>query len=101
MVLKRDASCPLCGAKLVPAEVLDACEEIADAALGVLAGNCPHCQGHFDVHPCEGSVELGYLRHGGFDAVVALPAPGLAVLRDTASGALRIRLAERDWKFAD
>jgi hypothetical protein len=33
---KRDASCPLCGAKMVPAQVLDACEEIVDEHLGVL-----------------------------------------------------------------
>jgi hypothetical protein len=101
MVLKREASCPLCGARLTPAQVLDACEELADAAQGVLACHCPHCQGYFEVRPTAEAVEIGYLRHGGFDVVLALATAGLAVLRDTASGALRLRLDGRDWKFAE
>ena len=99
MVIKREATCPLCGAKLAPEAVLDACEEIADAEQGVLECRCPFCQGHFDVRPAEGCVELGYLRHGGFDVVVSLPAAGLAVLRDTTRGNLRLRLNGRDWRF--
>lgn len=102
MVLKRDATCPLCGAKLTPQQVLDACEEIADAAQGILACRCPFCQGHFDVRPGECRVDLGYLSHHGFDVVVSLPADGFSVLRDTSSGALRIRSSGqngRHWKF--
>jgi len=96
---KREASCPLCGAKLTPTQVLDACEEISDEHLGVLDCHCPFCQGHFEVLPGEGRVEIGYVRSARFDGVVVLPAEGLAVLRDTATGGLRIRLAGRTWKF--
>lgn len=101
MVLKRDATCPLCGAKLTPQQVLDAGEEIADATLGVLACRCPYCQGHFDSLPREGGIDLGYLQHGRFDRVVSLPADGLCVLRDATRGSLHIRLAGRQWKFAE
>ncbi len=96
---KRDASCPLCGAKFTPAQVFDACDEIIDEHLGVLGCRCPFCQGYFEVLPGEGHVEIGYVRSGCFDGVVSLPAEGLAVLRDTATGGLRIRLDGRTWKF--
>jgi transcription elongation factor Elf1 len=97
---RREASCPLCGAKMVAAQVLDACEEIVDEAMGVLACHCPYCQGYFEVRPTAGLVEIGYLRYGHFDAVVRLPADGLNVLRDTTRGALRIRMAWQDWRFS-
>lgn len=96
---KREATCPLCGAKLSAAQVLDACEEIVDA--GILDCHCPYCQGYFEVRPGADAVDIGYLRHGRFDVVVSLPAAGLAVLRDMASGTLRLKLGGRDWKFAD
>ncbi|MEW6163832.1 MAG: hypothetical protein AB1642_02090 [Pseudomonadota bacterium] len=98
---RRAASCLLCGARLAPAQVLDACEEIADAELGVLVCHCPDCQGHFDVRPVEGCVEIGYLRNGRFDVVVPLPADGLTALREMNSGALRVRLDGRAWAFAE
>lgn len=100
MAAKRDATCPLCGARLTPGEVLDACEEIADAALGALACRCPKCQGHFDVLPGAGRLELGYVRYGRFDAVVVLSAPGLEVLGDAASGRLYLHSDGKDWNFA-
>ncbi|MEW5780939.1 MAG: hypothetical protein ACOY6N_06470 [Pseudomonadota bacterium] len=96
---KREASCPLCGAKLTPAQVFDACGEIV--AEGILECHCPYCQGYFEVRPVAEAVEIGYLRNGHFDVVITLPADGLAVLRDTATGSLRIRLAGRDWKFEE
>ena len=99
MVVKRDASCPLCGARLTPAQVLDAGEEIADAAMGVLACRCPYCQGHFDAHPRAGNIAIGYLRHGRFDSVITLPAEGLVALTDGTT--LRLRLGGRDWKFSE
>ena len=99
MVIKRDANCPLCGAKLTPVQVLDAEEEIADASLGVLACRCPFCQGHFDAHPQAGSIAIGYLRLGRFDTVITLPAEGLVALTDGTT--LRLRLGDRDWKFSE
>jgi hypothetical protein len=98
---RHEAQCPLCGAKLTPTEVLDACEEIADAGLGVLAGRCPYCQGQIDVQPGEGRVDIGYVRYGRFDCVLSLPCAGLAVLRDTATGALRLRTPECEWAFEE
>ncbi|MDP1524596.1 MAG: hypothetical protein Q8M20_02180 [Rhodocyclaceae bacterium] len=95
---KRDATCPLCGAKLTPAQVLDASEEIADAALGVLTCCCPHCQGHFDAQPQAGNIAIGYLRDGRFDTVLNLPCEGLVALTDGVT--LRIRAGERNWKFS-
>ena len=95
---KRPATCPLCGAQLSTAQVLDACEEIVDT--DVLDCHCPFCQGYFEVRPASDALEIGYLRHGRFDTVVTLPAPGLIALRDTATGNLRLRLAGRDWAYA-
>jgi hypothetical protein len=96
---RREGQCPLCGAKLTPTQVLDACEEIADAALGALTCRCPYCQGHFDVRPGEGRVDIGYVQYDRFDCVLSLPCTGLAVLRDTTTGALRVHSAECEWAF--
>ncbi len=96
---RREATCPLCGAKLTPAQVLDACEEVADASRSVLSCHCPHCQGHLEVMPAAGRVDIGYLRNGRFDVVLTLACDGLTVLRDTSTGSLRIRMPGRDWKF--
>jgi hypothetical protein len=77
--------------------VLDACEEI----LGddVLACHCPYCQGYFEVVPRPHGLDIGYLRNGHFDVVLTLSCAGLAVLRDTATDALHVRLGQRTWKF--
>ena len=96
---KRDASCPLCGAKMKALQVLDACDELIDHQHSVLGCHCPYCQGYFEVRPRAESIEIGYLRSGRFEVVVTLPAEGITVLRDTSSGTLRIRLPGRDWKF--
>lgn len=97
-MVKRADSCPLCGARLAPTQVLDACEEFADAAQCVLDCHCPYCQGHFEVMPAEGRLDLGYLQHGRFDIALSLPCEGLVALTDGSS--LRIRVGERVWKFS-
>ncbi|QIK38562.1 hypothetical protein GWK36_11865 [Caldichromatium japonicum] len=94
---KRKASCPLCGARLTSAQVLDACCEIVGP--DVLECHCPFCQGYFEVRPVTEAVEIGYRRNGGFDVVVTLPAVGLTMLRDTDKGVLWLRLAGQSWKF--
>lgn len=94
----REGRCPLCGARLDAGKVLDACEELVGD--GVLACHCPHCQGYFEVRPLAERLEIGYLQHGDFAVALNLPAEGLCVLRDTATGGLRLRLAGHDWKFA-
>lgn len=95
---KREATCPLCGAKLSAAQVLDACEELVGEH--VLDCHCPFCQGYFEVRPAPDMLEIGYLRNGRFDVVVTLPAVGLTALRDTTTGNLRLRLEGREWAFA-
>lgn len=98
MALKREASCPLCGARLTPQQVLDACEELVDAGHGVLGCRCPYCQGYFEVMPQADSVAIGYLRHGRFDTVLALPCTGLTV--ELGGDTLRVEAAGRNWTFA-
>lgn len=80
-------------------QLLDACEEIVDADLGVLAGHCPHCQGYLEAMPVADRVDLGYLRNNRFDAVLSLPAEGLVVERG-GDGALTLRMAGRGWTFS-
>lgn len=99
MATRRENQCPLCGAKLTPTQVLDACEEVTDAALGALTCRCPDCQGHFDVQPGEGRVDIGYVQYGRFDCVLSLPCADLTVLRDPATHSLRVRTPEREWRF--
>lgn len=101
MAARRDADCPLCGARLHAAQVLDACEDLLDAAAGVVAGRCPFCQGYFEVQPESGVLHLGYLSHGRFEAVRSLPSEGLTVLRVVGSGTLTVSLDGRQWRFGE
>jgi hypothetical protein len=96
---KRESSCPLCGARLMAEQVLDASEEIVGA--GILGCRCPFCQGYFEVLPGPDCLEIGFLRDGRFDAVVSLPAAGLAALRDAETNGLRLKLGPRLWKFEE
>jgi hypothetical protein len=99
MVARREADCPLCGAKLAAAAMLDACEELIDAELGVLAARCPHCQGYLEVLPEAGAVLVGYLTGGRFEAVRTLPAEGLAVLQAVDTGTLALSMGGQSWRF--
>ncbi len=99
-MVKQEARCPLCGAKMKAVQLLDACEEVIEGELGILACHCPYCQGYLEVLPVAGRLDVGYLRHGRFDIVLTLPAEGLMVLRDTATGALRLRMPDLDWSFS-
>ena len=97
-MLRRDASCPLCGARLSTDQVLANCDEVADLAQGVLACHCPFCQGYFEVRTSNAELEIGYLRLGRFDTVVVLPdAKGLhcTIERDGIS----LTLNESAWRF--
>ena len=97
-MLKRDASCPLCGARLSAEQVLANCDDVVDLAQGVLACHCPFCQGYFEVRTSNGGLEIGYLRHGRFDTVVVLPdATGLqtTIGRDGIS----LKLNQSAWHF--
>ena len=65
-------------------DMIDACMEIANAELGVLAARCPHCQGHFEIRPANERIDLGYcvgttaLR---FDVAHSLAVAGLVAER--------------------
>lgn len=96
MVARQAASCPLCGARLTPEQVLDACEELVDAEHGVLGCRCPYCQGYFEVMPAAGRVDVGYLMNGRFDTVLSLPCVGLEV---EPGNALRVSAGQRNWEF--
>ena len=100
-MVKRDASCLLCGARMRAEELLDACGEIVDAGLGVLSCHCPYCQGYFEVMPVVGNVNIGYLRNQHFDVALVLPCEGLTVERTTDGVALKLDVAGRHWKFRE
>lgn len=94
--------CPLCGARLTAAALLDAGDSLDDAAPGVVAGRCPHCQGRLELRPAGGRVEVGYLaRHAGttrFDVVLCLSLEGLEA-SPASDGALEVRAGSRTWRF--
>lgn len=97
--MKRDASCPLCGAKLPPAAWLDACTELVDADLGVLAARCPACQGRLEIRPKAGCLELGYCNANGrdFDIALTLDFPDLTVDRNAET--LSASADGRNWRW--
>ena len=100
-MVRREPGCPLCGARLTAPQLLDACSGLLDATLGVLEACCPFCQGHLEVRPVPGRVELGYLADAGtprFDMALSLPCPELAVLH-LADGGLALAMPERRWDF--
>lgn len=100
-MVKRESGCPLCGARLEAAALLDACSGLLDADLGVLAARCPACQGYLEVRPVEGRLDIGYLSGAGagqrFEVALSLLAEGLAV--EAAGDVLRVALAGRHWAF--
>jgi len=100
MVARREADCPLCGAKLAAAVMLDASEELIDGELGVLGARCPYCQGYLEVRPAAGAVSLGYLTGGRFEAVRTLPADGLSVLQAVDTGTLAVAMGGHSWRFS-
>jgi hypothetical protein len=104
MVVKREASCPLCGARMQAAELLDACDEVVDASLGVLSAHCPYCQGYLEVMPREGFVDIGYLAVGGlkrFEVALTLPCDGLTVRPLEDGSAMALEANGRRWRFGE
>ena len=104
MAIKRDSNCPLCGARLTAAELLDACTELIDPSLGVLEARCPHCQGYLEVMPASGRVDIGYLIGAGkerFDVALSLPFESLDVERTESPHLLKLKAAGRSWEFRE
>jgi hypothetical protein len=97
--MKRDANCPLCGAKLPPSAWLDTCDELLDSEHGILATRCPACQGKLELLPKTGSLLLGYRNGKHFEAALTLDYPGLLV--EASSDRLCLRADEREWVFVE
>lgn len=102
--MKRESSCPLCGARMTPMDLLDACTGLIDADLGVLEAQCPHCQGHLEIRPVAEQIDIGYCVGGTtthFETAIALPYPGLSVERAADGAGWVLSAPDRRWSFAD
>lgn len=102
MAIRTEPRCPLCGAHLTAEELLDAGEELIDAALGVIASHCPHCQGNLELRPGLGQVEVGYLnKAGAFDTVLILPCAGLAAAGVAGSETLTVQAGGKQYRYTE
>jgi len=97
----RHSGCPLCGGQLTALDLLNACDELADASLGILAARCPYCQGRLEIRPAAGRIEIGYIVGQRFDVAFSLDCAGLEVLADAGDGSLRLRMPEKGWEFRE
>jgi hypothetical protein len=101
VAIRTEPRCPLCGAHLTAEELLEAGEELIDAALGVIAGHCPHCQGNLELLPGVGQLEIGYLnKAGAFDTVLILPCDGLAAVGVAGSDVLTVQANGRQFRYS-
>jgi len=101
VAIRTEPRCPLCGAHLTAEELLETGEELIDAALGVIAGHCPHCQGNLEFVPGVGQLQVGYLnRAGSFDAVLVLPCVGLAAAGVAGSDVLTVQAHGRHFRYS-
>jgi hypothetical protein len=103
-VIKRDSQCPLCGAAMTPADLIEACSGLLNLELGVLTARCPHCQGHFEIQPGEDQIAVGYsagVETPRFDVAYIQPSPGLRVERLGAQQGLTLTYADRTWVFSE
>jgi hypothetical protein len=104
VALRRDSNCPLCGAGLTAAELLDAGSELIDPRLGVIETRCPHCQGYLEAMPAKGRVDVGYLVGPGkerFDVALSLAFEGLEIERSDDLPRLMLRAAGRAWEYRE
>lgn len=88
----RHSGCPLCGGQLTALDLLNACDELIDASLGILAARCPYCQGRLEIRPAAGRIEIGYIVGQRFDVAFSLDCVGLEVAADAGDGSLRLRM---------
>jgi hypothetical protein len=101
VAVHTEPRCPLCGAHLTAEELLEAGEELIDAALGVVAGHCPHCQGNLELLLSAGQIEVGYLDSSGrFDTVLTLPCAGLAAAGVAGSDVLTVQANGRQFRYS-
>lgn len=89
---------------MTPLDMIDACVEMSNADLGVLAARCPHCQGHFEIQPVTDRIELGYCDGAAtvrFEVALSLPVDGLVVERNESPPSLVLRRLDRHWVFQE
>jgi hypothetical protein len=101
---KRHSGCPLCGGNLTALDLLNACDELFDAELGVLGACCPHCQGQLEIRPVAGQIDIGYVVGADkprFDVAFSLACAGLEIVASTGSGCLRLRTPDQHWEFRE
>jgi hypothetical protein len=94
----------LCGGKLTALDLLDACDELVDTALGILSARCPYCQGRLEIRPAAGQIEVGYIvgvEQPRFDVAYSLDCAGLEKVAGDEAGCLRLRTPERRWAFRE
>jgi hypothetical protein len=102
IMTKRHSGCPLCGGKLTALDLLNACDELVDADLGVLAARCPHCQGRLEIRPVAGQIDIGYVvgtDKPRFDVALSLACADLEIVAGGASDCLRLRTPDQHWEF--
>lgn len=103
-MINRHSGCPLCGGKLTAHDLLDACDGLADAVLGVLSARCPFCQGHLEIRPATGRIDIGYSAGTDvrrFDVAASLACDGLEIVATDEAACLRLRSPERTWEFLE
>lgn len=101
-MINRHSGCPLCGGKLSATDLLNACDGVADATLGVLSARCPFCQGHLEVRPAAGRIDIGYAvgtTSRRFDVATSLACDGLEIVATDEPGCLHLKSPERTWEF--
>ena len=101
-MINRHSGCPLCGGKLSATDLLNACDGIADATLGVLSARCPFCQGHLEIRPAAGCIDIGYAvgtTSRRFDVATSLACDGLEIVATDEPGCLHLKSPERTWEF--
>ncbi len=100
----RHSGCPLCGGKLTALDLLNACFELSDAELGVLAARCPHCQGLLEIRPGAGQLDVGYVVGKGqprFDVAFTLVCEGLEIMASDEAGCLQLSTPAKNWTFRE
>ncbi|MBK1681912.1 hypothetical protein [Rhodocyclus tenuis] len=89
---------------MTPNNIIDACNELVDADLGVLGARCPHCQGYFEIQPENGQLKLGYCAGkatASFEVAHSLTFAGLEVVRQESPPALLLSAGELRWQFEE
>ena len=100
--MQPNVRCLLCGARMTPVDLVNACTGLTNATLGVLAACCPYCQGYFEILPRDGQLDLGYCANRSdslFDVAQSVPFDGLAVFHQQSQSMLVLLAPDQRWEF--